>query len=60
MLQERGGAVGAMDERYCIDNGAMIAYVGLLMFQKGYRDNIQNTFFTQSYRTDEVDVIWRD
>lgn len=28
MAKERGGTVCAMDERYCIDNGAMIAYAG--------------------------------
>jgi tRNA A37 threonylcarbamoyltransferase TsaD len=30
MVEERGGQVGKMDERYCIDNGAMIAYAGFL------------------------------
>jgi len=33
MVEERGGKVGAMDERYCIDNGAMIAYAGLLEYK---------------------------
>jgi N6-L-threonylcarbamoyladenine synthase len=28
MAKERGGVVCAMDDRYCIDNGAMIAYAG--------------------------------
>ena len=28
MTNERGGSVCAMDDRYCIDNGAMIAYTG--------------------------------
>jgi N6-L-threonylcarbamoyladenine synthase len=28
MCDDRGGQVGSMDERYCIDNGAMIAYAG--------------------------------
>ena len=30
MVKERGGMMGAIDERYAIDNGAMIAYAGLL------------------------------
>ena len=60
MLEERGGKLGAMDERYCIDNGAMIAYTGYLMYSRGYQDDLSNTYFTQSFRTDEVDVIWRD
>ena len=32
MAKERGGSVCAMDDRYCIDNGAMIAYAGILEF----------------------------
>ena len=28
MVNERGGMVYGMDERYCIDNGAMIAQAG--------------------------------
>ena len=33
MAKERGGSVCAMDDRYCIDNGAMIAYAGLLEYK---------------------------
>jgi tRNA A37 threonylcarbamoyltransferase TsaD len=29
MAQARGASVGAMDHRYCIDNGAMIAYAAI-------------------------------
>lgn len=32
MVEERGGSMGAIDERYAIDNGAMIAYAGLLEY----------------------------
>jgi len=32
MVMERNGRVGSMDDRYCIDNGAMIAYAGILEF----------------------------
>lgn len=60
MLEERGGKLGAMDSRYCIDNGAMIAYTGLVMYRSGHRDTLQDTFYTQAFRTDEVNVIWRE
>lgn len=33
MANERGGSVCAMDDRYCIDNGAMIAYAGIIMYK---------------------------
>ena len=60
MCKERGASVCAMDDRYCIDNGAMIAYAGLLEFQCGRETKFEDTFFTQRFRTDEVDVIWRE
>ena len=35
MVKQRGGALCAMDHRYCIDNGAMIAYAGTLRLAAG-------------------------
>jgi len=60
MVQERGGKLFATDERYCIDNGAMIAWAGLEMFRAGYSAPISETTTTQRFRTDQVEVIWRD
>lgn len=52
--------VFATDERFCIDNGAMIAHAGAEMFRVGAVTSWKNTFCTQRYRTDEVEVNWRD
>lgn len=60
MVKERGGSVCAMDDRYCIDNGAMIAYAGILQFESGSITKFNETTFTQRFRTDEVEVLWRD
>jgi len=62
MTKERGGSVGGMDDRYCIDNGAMIAWAGMLEFLHNGRQGIplSEATFTQSFRTDEVLVTWRD
>lgn len=49
----------ATDERYCIDNGAMIAQAGWEMFHSGQTAQLEDTWITQRYRTDEVDVKWR-
>jgi N6-L-threonylcarbamoyladenine synthase len=35
MLAARGGTLCAMDDRFCIDNGAMIAWAGLEAFRAG-------------------------
>jgi N6-L-threonylcarbamoyladenine synthase len=59
MASQRGGKLYATDERYCIDNGAMIAYTGGLAFQRGVTTPMAETRCTQRFRTDEVDVVWR-
>jgi len=46
MTKCRGGRVGHMDDRYCIDNGAMIAYAGLLEFLNGEVTQLADSFFT--------------
>lgn len=48
------------DDRYCIDNGAMIAWPGLLAFKLGLTTPLKETTCTQRFRTDDVLVAWRD
>ena len=59
MAAERGGKVATMDERYCIDNGAMIAWAGLIEFQRGHSTPVYDATITQRFRTDEVEAVWR-
>eukprot|EP00267_Zea_mays_P032337 XP_008665516.2 pentatricopeptide repeat-containing protein At3g22470, mitochondrial [Zea mays] len=60
MCSERGGRLFATDDRYCIDNGAMIAYTGLLAYAHGMTTPLEESTFTQRFRTDEVHAIWRE
>ncbi|KAI0840164.1 peptidase M22, glycoprotease [Hypoxylon sp. FL0890] len=60
MAKERGGSVYATDERFCIDNGIMIAHAGLLAYETGFRTPLEESTCTQRFRTDEVYVKWRD
>ncbi|SCV70941.1 BQ2448_3703 [Microbotryum intermedium] len=59
MAAERGGSVFATDERFCIDNGIMIAHAGLLSHRMGYETPFEESYCTQRFRTDEVLVNWR-
>ncbi|ODV89389.1 hypothetical protein CANCADRAFT_32662 [Tortispora caseinolytica NRRL Y-17796] len=59
MCKARGGSVYATDERFCIDNGIMIAQAGLLAYRSGFTTPIENSECTQRFRTDEVYVDWR-
>ena len=60
MCVERGAVLCATDERYCVDNGAMIAHTGLEMFKCGVTTDLKDSWCTQRFRTDEVDILWRD
>ncbi|KAL2036987.1 hypothetical protein N7G274_010272 [Stereocaulon virgatum] len=60
MARDRGGSVFATDERFCIDNGIMIAHAGLLAYRTGEVTRLEDSTCTQRFRTDEVFVKWRD
>lgn len=59
MCEERGGKLYGTDERFCIDNGLMIAHAGAEMYKSGIRMKWEDCFITQRYRTDEVETTWR-
>lgn len=60
MARDRGGNVYATDERFCIDNGIMIAQAGLLAFKTGFTTPLEKSQCTQRFRTDDVFVAWRE
>lgn len=60
MAADRAGNVHATDERFCIDNGIMIAHAGLLAYEAGFRTPLEESTCTQRFRTDDVWVQWRD
>ena len=59
MARERRGNVFATDERFCIDNGIMIAHAGLLAYKTGLITPLEDSTCTQRFRTDEVLIKWR-
>ena len=59
MVKDRDGKLCAMDHRYCIDNGAMIAQAGIFALQFGKATPMEDTWCTQRFRTDQVEAIWR-
>jgi N6-L-threonylcarbamoyladenine synthase/N6-L-threonylcarbamoyladenine synthase/protein kinase Bud32 len=59
MAADRGARMHVPPGDLCIDNGAMIAWTGLLMHRAGTRMDLRETRVDQRFRTDEVDVTWR-
>jgi len=60
MANDRNSRFFVPSKDLCIDNGAMIAWLGYLMYNSGIRMKIKDTIINQRFRTDMVDVIWRD
>ena len=59
MAEARGAKFFVPEKGLCIDNGVMIAWLGILMHDAGVKQKIEDTFVRQRYRTDEVEVSWR-
>jgi N6-L-threonylcarbamoyladenine synthase/N6-L-threonylcarbamoyladenine synthase/protein kinase Bud32 len=59
MSKDRGASMFVPDPSLCVDNGAMIAWTGLLEYDSGTRMTIDDTQINQRFRTDDVDVTWR-
>lgn len=60
MAEERGARMFVPERKLCVDNGAMIAWLGNLMYLSGKRMTIGETAIEQRFRTDEVKVTWRN
>ncbi len=59
MAEERDATFLVPDKSVLGDNGAMIAWLGLLMYNSGATQKLEDTAVIQRFRTDEVDVTWR-
>uniref|UniRef100_A0A1I7VS33 N(6)-L-threonylcarbamoyladenine synthase n=1 Tax=Loa loa TaxID=7209 RepID=A0A1I7VS33_LOALO len=60
MAEQRDAKLFATDERFCIDNGAMIAQVGWHMANAKMIIALEECNTTQRFRTDQVNVVWRE
>jgi N6-L-threonylcarbamoyladenine synthase len=60
MARDRGAKFFVPSRDVCVDNGAMIAWLGFLMYHSGLRMSIDESIINQRFRTDMVEVSWRD
>jgi len=59
MTEEREAEYYVPASEYCVDNAAMIAWTGYIMYDAGMSISVEKSNIKQKFRTDEVDVIWR-
>ena len=60
MAEERGANFFVPLPDLCADNGAMIAWTGLIMHLNNGKMKIEESVTRQNFRTDEVQVFWRE
>ncbi len=59
IAEEHGAEPKYVPKRYATDNGAMIAWTGLLAHQSGVRTPIEESYIDPKWRLDEVEIPWR-
>ncbi len=58
MCEDRGIDFYVPEKRFMGDNGAMIAYLGLLMYKSGCRTTIADSKVNPNFRPDDAVVTW--
>lgn len=59
MCKERGAKAYFQENQYYVDNAAMIAWLGILMYRSGITTPIRKAGIDPYLRTDEITVTWR-
>jgi len=58
MAEDRGASMHVPEGSLCVDNGAMIAWLGLIMNNAGLQTSVDDSIVDQKQRTDMIDVTW--
>jgi len=58
MTKERGGELKVVPAEFAVDNGAMIAWTGILAYSAGMVTPIEKSFVRPRWRIEEVRVPW--
>jgi len=59
MCKDRDAKCFVPENQFLVDNGAMIAWQGIIEYKSGKRMKIKDTIIKPYQRTDEVKVTWR-
>ena len=59
IAEEHGASAKFVPIRYATDNGAMIAWTGVVAYMSGVRTPVEASFIDSRWRLDKVEVPWR-
>ena len=60
IAEDHGATPYVVPIRLAADNGAMIAWTGLIAYQTGYETSIEESHVNPNWRMDQVEIPWRD
>jgi universal protein Kae1 len=58
IAEEHDAIFSAVPLEFATDNGAMIAWNGVLAFKHGWRTSLEESFVKMRWRVDKVDIPW--
>jgi tRNA A37 threonylcarbamoyltransferase TsaD len=58
MCKDRNAKCFVPANEFLVDNGAMIAWLGLVEYNSGVRMKLEDTQIKPYERTDDVEVVW--
>jgi tRNA A37 threonylcarbamoyltransferase TsaD len=58
IAEEHNARFSVVPSDYAVDNGAMIAWTGMLAYKHGISTPIEESFVKLRWRLEEVDVPW--
>lgn len=58
MCRQRKAKMFVPPKGVCVDNGAQIAWLGLLMFKNGITTKLTESQILPKHRTDQIEVVW--
>ncbi len=58
MCEDRHAKLFVPPRDLCVDNGAMIAWLGLIEFKSGKKMKLEETAVNQRFRADQAEVTW--
>jgi bifunctional N6-L-threonylcarbamoyladenine synthase / protein kinase Bud32 len=58
IMAKDNGVMYSVPKGLCGDNGAMIAWTGLVMHENGVRTGLEESAIDPGYRTDQVEISW--
>lgn len=58
MCNERDAKMSVVDTKYSGDNGTMIAWTGVLVYNSGQRTSLEKSNIMQKWKTDECGISW--